>query len=129
MTKIINDTNFLNLTPHAINLHDSDGNIHVIPSSGVSLRLSQTDTQVDTIAGFPVNVSSFSNPVFVGHPDGNPDVFSGVSGVRIVSIVVLQGIMSLFGTLSRNGITYVSVGLTVRNDAGQIVGCRGFSSL
>jgi membrane protease subunit (stomatin/prohibitin family) len=105
-------TNIINLTPHNITLIDNNNNIvDVFQSAGLA-RVDSNTCQVSTVNGIPVNTVKFGN--VTGLPDPQDDTFFVVS--RIVADAVK-------GT--RNDILIVDK--TVRNDAGQIIGCQAFA--
>jgi hypothetical protein len=109
----------VNLTPHALTIVDGDGNIvATIPSSGVA-RARQTDRQVGEVEVGGVTVPVFET-VF-GETDGLPEPVEGVA--YIVSIITLNAARAQGRTTDD---LLLSSGL-VRDDAGAIIGCKGFA--
>jgi len=109
------DYEIVNLTPHDVVLMDSSDNIIVtIPSSGVA-RAEQSDLEVNkaTINGksFSLVVPSYGDVVDLPEYDG--DTMYIVSKIT-ADATAGSGRYDLLGT----------AGL-VRNEKGQIIGCRG----
>jgi len=102
MTKIIN------LTPHEINIVGHEP----ILSSG-SVRVAETSHVIDEINGIDIIVKKFGK--VDGMPKPQPDT------VFVVSLMVAQQLTHRDDVLT--------VGETVRNEAGQVVGAKNFSRL
>lgn len=76
---------FINLTPHAINLANADGEITLtIPASGQTARIASTQTVVGEINGIPVRRTDW------GQVEGLPEAQEGV--VFVVSTLVAQAV-------------------------------------
>jgi len=101
----------VNLTPHPINLFDSDGNQVVIQSSGCA-RCAVTTETVGSVDGVKVNVSHF------GAVTGLPEPQAGT--VYVVSAMVLS---ALHGT--REDVLGLSE--YVRDEQGRTVGARALT--
>lgn len=106
---------FINLTPHTINIFDSEGN-HVldIPTSGMVARCAQHEQAICEIDGVPVTRQYF------GEVQGLPEPEEGT--FLIVSRMVAEAV-----GLSRTDL--LVPGPLVRNEAGQPIGCRGLSRI
>lgn len=109
--------NFVNLTPHTINLIDIFDNSRVhksIPSSGTVARVLVTYTPIKYIDGIVIQQSSYSDVVDL------PDPQEGT--IFIVSNIVLQAIVNTGRT------DVFAPGELLRNLDGQPIGCRGLQS-
>jgi hypothetical protein len=74
---------FINLTPHAINLANAEGEIiSTIPASGQTARIASTQTVVGEVNGIPVRRTDW------GKVEGLPEPQDGV--VLVVSTLVAQ---------------------------------------
>jgi hypothetical protein len=103
----------VNLTPHPINIVGADGTVvRTIPSSGTA-RCSTHRVQVGDVDGIPVNSAVF------GNVSGLPDPADGT--VYVVSAIVAQAVPNRADVLVPDD--------TVRDGAGQIVGCRAFARI
>jgi hypothetical protein len=102
--------NFVNLTPHTINVV-GDVEMAIAPSGNLA-RCREVSTSVGNIDGVPLVSKTF------GTVEGLPEAQDGT--IYIVSALVLAA-------LKGSGRTdVVCPGDPVRNDAGQIIGCRSF---
>lgn len=104
-------TQVVNLTPHALNVHDLAGNVTTFPASGTVARCSTTTTQVGEADGLPLFSTTFGEVV------GLPDAQDGV--LLVVSALVRQAVSH------RKDV--VSPGELVRDDSGTPVGCKGLT--
>lgn len=108
-------TNIINLTPHCINIYDVDGNeVMKFESMGIA-RADSFETIVGELNGIPVVEMSYGNPI--GLPDPADDT------AYIVSMLTIQAAVQVGRTTSD---LYTTADL-VRNDKGQIIGCRKLS--
>lgn len=108
-------TNIINLTTHCVNIYDADGNeVTKFESMGIA-RADSTETVVDHLNGIPVVEMSYGNPI--GLPDPAEDV------AYIVSMLTIQAAISAGRTTDD---LYTTADL-VRNEKGQIIGCRKLS--
>ena len=114
-----NNTNtvIVNLTPHAVNIVDSnDAIITTIPASGNVARCSQTIDIVGSITtnsvSIPISSSSYGEVVDL--PDPKPGYY------YIVSRLVMSACPARQDLLCPNDL--------VRNDAGQVIGCRSLAN-
>lgn len=106
---------FINLTPHTINIVDSNGNrVLDVPVSGEVARCSQHEQQVAEIDGVTITRQYF------GEVEGLPEAKDGT--FYIVSRMVAESV-----GLSRTDL--LVPGPLVRNEAGQPIGCRGLSRI
>ena len=105
-------TNFINLTPHCINIVVPSGTIDV-PASGIIARCSQTSSEVCNLNGIPVTRQEFGE--VVGLPAPQEDTYFIVS--RLVAAACPD----------RHDL--LIPGPWVRNETGQPIGCQGLSIL
>lgn len=103
-----------NLTPHALNVIDRDGNVTVIPASGAIARVATEEILVGRL-GFSEVVQRRFGDVDWGFdmPQMKKDT------VYIVSSLVASAIKDRHDILVP--------GTLVRNDEGQPIGCKGFA--
>ena len=107
----------VNLTPHAVNIVDSNDSVAItIPASGNVARCSQT---IDIIGNITLNsvdipISSSSYGEVVDLPDPKPGYY------YIVSRLVMSACPARQDLLVPNDL--------VRNDAGQVIGCRSLAN-
>ena len=114
-----NNTNavIVNLTPHAVNIVGNDNSVAItIPASGNVARCSQT---IDIIGSITTNsvsipISSSSYGEVVDLPDPKPGYY------YIVSRLVMSACPARQDLLCPNDL--------VRNDAGQVIGCRSLAN-
>ena len=110
-------TTIVNLTPHAVNVISDDNSIAItIESSGNVARCSQT---IDIIGSITTNsvsipISSSSYGEVVDLPDPKPGYY------YIVSRLVMSACPNRQDLLCPNDL--------VRNDAGQVIGCRSLAN-
>jgi hypothetical protein len=105
-----------NLTPHEINIVLENETIN-IPSDGI-LRVAENSTLADTFMGIPVITKTFGN--IIGYD--LPKEANLKNTIYIVSLPVAQALKGM-----RNDI-YITND-PVRNDKGQIIGCRSLGIL
>ena len=103
----------VNLTPHEIHLYRGDELVEKIKSSGIA-RVAVRSEKVGEIDGFPISKN------FYGEITGLPDPLPGV--YYVVSALVAQAAAG-----KRTDLLVVND--TVRNEKGQIIGCRGFAQI
>lgn len=99
-----------NLTPHAINIRQEDGQNRVIPPSGQIARVSVSDAAQEPICGIPVVKSIF------GEVTGLPAPEDGV--FLLVSSMVAQA-------AQRPDVLSPNTGPTAIRENGQVVAVRG----
>lgn len=108
MTKIIN------CTPHAITfLREDNSVLATVEPSGTIARASQTRDRVSEVNGIPVNKCSYG--AVTGLPDPQPET------IYLVSALTAQA--------CRNRDDVFIVDDAVRNEAGQIIGCRAIAHI
>lgn len=103
---------FINLTPHEVRII-TDNEVLAIPPSGTVARCEQTEEVVGEIEGVRVT------QLVMGELVGLPPASEGVT--YIVSHIVLQA------AAQRHDL--VKPGELVRNEAGDIIGCRSLCCL
>jgi hypothetical protein len=104
-----NDTTFVNLTPHEINVV-LDDEIKSFSKSGTIARVSEESTLVAWIGGCPIFESKWGDVIDL------PEAEEGI--VFIVSAMVRSAVP--------NRRDVVSPGNPVRDAEGRVIGCRGF---
>lgn len=102
----------INLTPHPIVLIGDSMTAEIKPS-GLA-RCKVTTEKVSEINGFPVNRNSYSQ--VIGLPEPEKDT------IYIVSVLVAKAVNG-----KRDDC--IVVDQTVRNEQGQIIGCKGFAKI
>ena len=105
--------NIINLTPHNINVVDSDGNeILVLEKSETPLRVTETQEKVGNINGLDIFMKKYGDVENL--PEEKENTY------YVVSAIVANACKG-----KRNDLLVVND--TVRNDKGQIVGCKSFA--
>lgn len=107
--------NIINLTPHAVNVVDHDGNPLVdFPASGTVARVSVSTTEAAPLVvnGISIPTCTRTNGAIVGLPDPAPDT------MYIVSSVVRAACPDRTDLLVPDNF--------VRRPDGTIIGCQGF---
>lgn len=119
LTNSNNTTNatIINLTPHAVNIVNDDNSIATtIPASGNVARCSQTIDIVGALTlgsvVIPISASSYGEVVDLPDPQDNT--------YYIVSRLVMSACPTRQDLLVPNDL--------VRNDAGQVIGCRSLAN-
>ena len=101
----------VNLTPHAVTFYGEDGNVlFAVEPSGVVARCTERATKVGEINGIPVVSKSF------GEIYDLPEAKEGT--IYIVSLIVALAAKAS----GRDDLRIVAD--PVRNEKGQIIGCR-----
>ena len=122
---------FLNYTPHDINILDKDNQvIEVIPSRGV-IRVSQKREFVCLLRGIPLYESTYGE---IEYPSGFSLNNQGIdwvdmeeeSDIIIVSRMVKEAILKQENKSYSD--RFVVPDDIVRDDKGNIIGCKGFSA-
>jgi len=104
---------FINLTPHDVNIVDNNGDvILIVPACDKPLRLIEKRENVGDINGIPLSRVSYTIDEATPLPNSDADTF------YIVSRVVAE-------TFKRSD--FIVPDQTVRNEKGQIIGCKGFA--
>lgn len=103
----------VNLTPHAITVISDDDEKFEITPSGTVARVATHKTQVAEIDGIPVYRQTF------GEVEGLPAPEQGVC--YVVSALVLSALNG-----ARPDVLAPDTGAAVRDEAGRILGVRGF---
>lgn len=110
----IGQTDIINLTPHAINVLDSNNeDLFTIPSSGTVARAEQMRTSTGDLNGVPVSKTSYGKTIDL------PNEAAGVA--YIVSALTAQA-------APQRKDLYIVDDL-VRDAKGQIIGCRAFAQI
>lgn len=104
-------TNIINCTPHDVNIIDEAGKVITFPKSGVVPRLKQETQIVDNLNGIPVTETVF------GETQELPAPMEGV--FLIVSRLVMSANQNRQDLLVPNDV--------VRDESGNIIGCRSFA--
>lgn len=104
----------INLTPHAITFLDGNNSVlATIEPSGIVARASQTRERVSEVNGIVVNQCSYG--AVTGLPDPQPET------IYLVSALTAQA--------CRNRSDVFIVDDAVRNESGQIIGCRAIAHI
>ena len=111
----IKPINLINLTPHDINLFDGDKLIDTIEKSDKFARAKEEKRRVDYVNGWAVDQISYGEVVDL--PETQENTYYIVSQITAVAAK----------ELGRTDCLIVSD--IVRNDKGQIIGCRGFAKV
>ena len=99
----------INMTPHAISMVDQDGNLVCkFEPSGATIRLSAKTERVGEVNGLPLTKTVY------GEPEGLPEYQDGTW--YIVSAMIKAALPERTDLLVPAE--------QVRNDAGQIIGCK-----
>jgi hypothetical protein len=102
---------FVNLTPHAVAVHRSDGTVIELPPSGMVARCATTDEVVDRIDGVEVHAMTLGD--LTDLPDSQEGVY------YVTSLIAAQA-------ARRAGRTDVyAPGPAIRDPDGRVGGCRG----
>jgi hypothetical protein len=106
--------NFINLTPHEIKVLDKDNNVIVVLSpSGTIARATSKKMTMGYLGDIPVIASSFGEVIDLPEP-----VDATYYIVSSLTAQAAEGRTDLLVTED-----------TVRNEAGQIIGCRAFGKI
>ena len=104
---------FMNLTPHALNVLDTQGVEHVFLQAGNPVRVAATVEDLEPVEGFKVSRQVFGRVIDLPEP---------VEGVTyIVSALVLAALKG-----SRQDVVAPDTGPTAIRENGQIKAVRGF---
>lgn len=103
----------INLTPHALNIQREDGTMLEVPASGQIARLAESREVLPSIGGLAV-----SRPQY-GEITDLPEAEEGK--IFVVSAMVLAQV--------KNRPDVFAPGEALRNEAGQIIGCKGLSAV
>jgi len=102
---------FINLTPHDITvILNADGGSKTLPKSGTIARVSQVTAVARTVDGINISTATFGS--VVGLPERADDT------LYIVSAMVKSA--------AGERRDLVSPGELVRDDSGNVIGCKGF---
>lgn len=115
---------FINLCPHDVTIVLLDGSKFVVPQSGEELRCKEETVCIDAIGGaMPLYLTRYTELQFKS--DQYKSVWDGPTGIRIVSSITMQEIKNKYNRVSKNGITYASPSDLIRDNAGNVISCRG----
>jgi hypothetical protein len=104
-------TNIINLTPHDINVVLADGSVRTFPKSGAVVRVATFRSPGPEVDGIPTFETKFG--AVEGLPDVNPEV------IYITSALV--------ASRCADRADVFAPGELVRDDGGNVIGCRGLS--
>lgn len=105
--------NLINLTPHDIHLYRGNELVETVKSCGAA-RVSVRSEVIGEIDGFPISKNFYGE--IIGLPEPQPGTY------YIVSALVAQAAAGRRTDL-------LVVNDTVRDEKGQIIGCRGFARI
>ena len=103
-----------NLTPHTLNIIDSDGNVTVIPASGAIARVGTTEVLVGRLGLVEVVKRSF----------GKVEWGFDMSQMKKDTVYIVS---SLVASAIKDRHDILVPGTLVRNDEGQPIGCQGLA--
>lgn len=106
-------TNFVNLTPHALNIRNANGDIVDFPVTGTIARVAQTATVVNVINGINITKQVFGNVVDL--PDPQPDTIFIVARLVAAAAPDRKDLMI--------------PGPMIRDDQGRVIGADGLAVL
>lgn len=106
--------NIINLTPHDINIFDENNNEIIIESSGIIARCDVKREEIKRINNIRVNKSVF------GQVNDLPKKVENT--IYIVSRIVAEAAIK-----DRDDLYFVDE--TIRNDKGQIIGCKSLAQI
>lgn len=120
---------FVNLTPHTINVFNSDGYSEEFPPSGIVARMGMTRKPIESAIG--VDLFFTDSTVIEGIEHFH--MKSGVQYVIITSLAVKSELREYLQDVVDNcyedgpppHFIVVSPGELIRNDKGQPIGCKG----
>lgn len=98
---------FVNLTPHALNIHTGNGVVTLAPSGTVA-RVATVNEEVDDVGGIPTVRTSF------GEVTGLPEPVEG-------TVFIVSGMVA--SAAPRGDV--MSPGDLVRDESGRPCGCKG----
>lgn len=110
LKKLVQFDNFVNLTPHNVNIVVDENMAVTIPSSGVA-RVSVERVKVNKIAGINIFKNTSGEVTGLEAPEN--------------SVVIVSGLV-LANLPEDINFTCVCPDSLVRNDNGQVVGCEAF---
>lgn len=102
---------FVNLTPHDLNVVAHDGSVRVFPKSGSVARVSVQRLPREGLDGVLVSANVY------GDVEGLPEPVEGVA--LVVSALVLARVP--------NRLDVFAPGELVRDEGGNVVGCKGLT--
>jgi hypothetical protein len=107
---------FVNCTPHAVNIHREDGTVFTVDPSGNFARVATNieNVEISGIEGIKVVRTTFDTTKV----DGLPAPEEGV--IYIVSLITLNALKGIRTDL-------VAPGNLIRDEKGNIVGCDGLT--
>ena len=129
--------NFINLTPHVLNVWDKDNVEHKIApycnsnSERLELRASTSREQVEIpiLPEFQVNQATFGEPVLTWvRPTGatREGLFSELPSASQAVLIVSKIALASLVEHDMKDRLYLTPGELIRNESGQPIGCRGF---
>lgn len=109
--KMMKELEFVNLTPHALNIKDMEGKIITIEPYGLIARVSTEQVQVGEINGTAIYKTQFGDIVDLPEPK------EGI--IYIVSKITQSAAKERTDLLSPGNLS--------RDDEGNIIGCEGLT--
>jgi hypothetical protein len=110
-------TIFVNLTPHALNIRNSEGGMVTVPPSGHVARISMKKIKIGELRG----ISIYSPEM--GKLEGLGGLEVGEENVLITSLAAKEAVKAVFPES-----LVVSPGALIRGEDGQPVGCDGLDA-
>ena len=103
--------NIINLTPHSVNIISDNGNVITFEPSGTVARCSQKTVVTGNINNIPLTKTSFGDVIDLPNPQSDT--------IFIVSRLVINACPDRGDLVVPNDI--------VRDDSGNIIGCKSFA--
>lgn len=111
---------WVNLTPHQIDVITEAGDVLHISASGKVARLDEQREARPSIGGIAVSCATYGTPYLLAG-----DVRGEFPEPRPNAVFIVSGMMLAHFTHRTD---VVAPGKAIRNEAGQIIGCDGFSA-
>lgn len=108
----------VNATPHDLIVHLEDGSSRTFPKGKVSVRVEARTEQIGMLDGMPIFEEVLGEPVLL-----DPDGETTRADALVVSRVAAG---AMIGDYRYKEFKLLVPGEVVRDDAGRIVGCKGF---
>jgi len=106
----------INLTPHALNIYDSAGDlVETVKPSGVVARASMTRYLEKKVGAIELYCTYFGEPSVIGAPEPG--------SIYVVSGLYLQCVR----TQGKSDAGLYTPGEAVRDEAGRVIGCVGLT--
>lgn len=114
-----------NLTPHDLTVVDEQGNTRTIPTdpSGLYARVETTRVKTGEILGIPTYAVQYGEVGLFVTVEGKPKYYGPFPEPKDGVVLVVSGLVR--SALNGRPDVY-SPGELIRDEAGKVIGCRGF---